>query len=58
MGVGVEIQKPDILKFFSFACRTEDIILKRWTCPPFAGHLATLLTQVERWREPKNIQEK
>ena len=37
-------QKPDILKVFSFACRTEDIGLKRRTCPPFAGRLATLPT--------------
>ena len=36
------LQKPDILKVFSFACRTEYIGLKRRTFPPFAGRLATL----------------
>ena len=41
-GMRVKIEKPDILKLFSFACRTEDFSLKRRTCPVFAGRLATL----------------
>ena len=41
-GKRVKIETLDILKLFSFACRTEDFSFKRRTCPLFARRLATL----------------
>ena len=39
----MKIEKPDILKLFGIACRTEDFSFKRRTCPLFARRLATLV---------------